>query len=198
MPTIEVEEVEFTRRENLRRAVEQMMAHPKASRLVEQALKEVDPTAKTPRLDADAQAEAARKGETDRLAALEAKYESDKAERDKADRLRGLETSWEKGRAKLKAAGYSDEGLTAVEALMEKHNIIDHDVGQSHFEKLHPPAETATPSGYGSSWNFFEQQSADGQDNIKKLIESQGEDDHITNKMIAETLNEVRGQASRR
>jgi hypothetical protein len=45
------------------------------------------------------------------------------------------------GRAALQKGGYTDEGIAAVEKLMEEYGIPDHEAAASLHEKLQPPAE---------------------------------------------------------
>lgn len=195
MAKVEVDEVELLNSRQLRDTVSKILNHPKAGPLVEEALKMVDPNAKTPRLDAV-------KIQNEPLEAMEKKFndfvaetKKEKTEREDRERVAKLTANFEAGRTQLRQAKWTDDGIKKLEEFMEAKGIIDHEIAAAAFEKLHPPATPVMPGGTGA-WNFLEMPS-DGDADLKKLIESKGENNSLLDKMAHDALNEVRGQPRR-
>ena len=188
--TIEVDEAEFLRSEELRKTVEKMLAHPKARRKILEARKEFDPNAVIPELDQAKPVEDALSAVTKQIDDLK-KELSEKETKSAHDRkLEDLNTRFAAGRAALKKQKWTEDGIKALEELMEKNGIVDHEIGVAYFEKLHPPQTPVTPNGSGS-WNFLDVPK-EGDDDIKSLIASKGENEPLLRKMTNEALMEVR------
>jgi len=195
MPAVEIDEVELLRLKRQDQTVHALMSNPKAKRKILEAYKEQNPNAKIPELEIE---EAARKPVEDlskTVADLQKQLADDKAEREKTASLDALNGKVEAGLAKLRRAGWTDEGLAEVRKLMDEKGILDPQIAADHYEKQHPPAAPATPSGVGG-WNFVENVQ-DSEADLKKLVESKGNNEALADKMAREALQEVRG-ASRR
>ena len=195
MPAVEIDEVELLRLRRQDQTVHALMANPKAKRKVLEAYKEHDPSAKIPELDME---EAARKPVEDlskTVAELQKQMADDKAEREKQAKLDQLNGSVEAGFAKLRRGGWQDEGIEAVRKLMDEKGILDPEIAAAYYEKQHPPQAPATPSGVGG-WNFVENVQ-DSEADLKKLLESKGNNESLADKMAREALQEVRGALRR-
>lgn len=192
---VEVDEEQLLQSQRLRATVEKIMADPKARVLVEQAHKLVDANAKTPTLDAQKTAneplEAIQKQVSDFIAA-QTKASEDAATKRKLDEIEAKKTS---GLAQLRANGWTDEGIKGVEKIMEEQGILDPDIAAAYFEKLHPPQTPIKPGGSGA-WNFLDMPK-EGDDDLKKLVETKGEHDGLLQKMAMDALAEVRGTSRR-
>ena len=197
MPRIEVDEESWQQGEKLKSTLVKMMADPEAALMVERALKKVDPEAKTPRLDAQKPVEDRFDALTKNLTDLQKQLADDKTDREQQDKLRKLNANWQEGRKTILAEGYTEDGLKAVEELMEKEGIVNHKAGLAYFERLHPPQAPSTPSGSGA-WNFLGDLPTEGDDDIKKLIESRGQNEPLADKMARVAVNEIRNQMPRR
>jgi hypothetical protein len=79
---------------------------------------------------------------------------------------------------------------------MDAKGILDPEDAALIFERDNPPPPPAMPGGSGP-WNFMEPSPESG-DDIKKLIESKGENGLLLDKMVREGLAEVRGTQGRR
>lgn len=193
--TVEVEEEQLRADAALRATVTKIMRDPKAKLLVQQAHRMVDATAIAPELDqqgAIAQPiEDVRKEFNDFKKSIEAKD----AENDKNAKLARIQGDIDAGKERLRRAGWTEEGIKGVEAVMNDKGIIDIDIAAAYFEKQHPPQSPVTPGGSGA-WNFMEL-NAEGDDDLKKLIETKGENTPLVDKMARDALNEVRGQSRR-
>jgi hypothetical protein len=192
---VEIDEEQFLRDQKLRETVAKIMANGDAALKVEEALKMVDPTAKTPRLDqakvVKEPVDAVRK-EIDDLKAAMAKSDADRTAAEARAKLHeGVQT----GLARLRQAGWTDDGIKGVEKIMEEKGILDPDVAAAYFEKQHPPQTPVKPGGAGA-WNFMDMP-AEGDDDLKKLVESKGQHDGLVQKMAIDALNEVRGSGRR-
>lgn len=196
--TIEVDETQFLAQSDLAKTVSAMLKNKDSRALVLKAQKIVNPSAVIPEIDAaapvQAELEAARKEFSEGLAAIKKEREDEVAER----RRSALVSKFEEGRKSLRSEGYNDDGIAEVEKLMEAKGIIDHEDGKTLFEKLHPPQEPARATGFGS-WNFLDEAKGDKADtNMKRLLESKGEDEGALNSMINTALTEARGANQRR
>ena len=192
--TIEIEETQFLANQPLAKVVSDMLKHKDARKLILSAQKLVQPDAVIPEIDAAApikdELEKAKKEFADGLAEIKKAREDEVAERRRAE----LTSKWEAGRNSLKAEGYNDEGIAAVEKLMEQKGLIDHEDGKTIFEKLHPPQTPAQSTGFGS-FNFLDDAKGDKADtNMKRLLESRGEDEGALNSMVNTALQEARAQ----
>ena len=193
MPEITEEELRALR--NTHQVVTAMLKHPKAGVLLEQAHKEVDPSVKTPRMDAQRHQDELLKPALDQVASLKAQIDADKAAREKelSDRqLAQISANHEAAFNRLRGRGWMDDGIKGVRELMEKHGILDVEIAASHWEKLHPPAAPNTSRGQGA-WNLFAGQDAAGDaEDIKKLLETKGESELLVDQMAHKALTEIR------
>lgn len=196
MPKIEVDEEEFLTSKRIREALGKIAADPKARVKLQEAHKLVDPTAKTPELDAMAPVNEALTAMQKRIDDAEKKAADEKAEREKAEKLNALQSKVSTGLAKLRQDGWTEDGIKAVEKIMEERGIIDPEIAAAYHEKMHPPQNPLVPTGSGA-WNFMEMPK-DGDDDLKRLIENKGESAPLLDKMIRDTLTEVRQGTSRR
>lgn len=195
MPMIEVDENEFRHSQQLRQVLSKVLEHPKAGVLAEQALKMVDPNAATPRLDRMNQIQEPLSEAQKQINELKDQIAADKAEREKHEKLAAISAKVESGKSQLRREGWTEEGIKGVEKIMEDRGLLDPLDAAAIFEKQHPPAMPASPSGVGA-WNFMDQV-AEGEQDLKKLIETRGESDLLADHMARTALAEVRGQSRR-
>lgn len=178
------------------RTVHNIMANPKAKRKIFEAVKEADPNAKIPELEIE---EAARQPVLElqeQVTKLSKQIEEDAAKREQDTKLSALRGGVDEGKRKLRQSGWTDEGIAAVEKVMEDKGIIDVEVAAAYYEKQHPPAAPAMPRGQGN-WGFVESVHDDEKD-LKAMVESRGQNEMLADKMAREVLNEFRGAAARR
>lgn len=193
---VEIDEVDLVRYRDLAQNVQHVMKHPQARLLVQQAHKIVNPDAITPELDTHHQVMAPVK-------ALEKKFDDfisgvgkQAEDNQRAATLANLKAQEERGIAELRRQGWNDEGITAVQKMMSEKGILDPLDAAAIFEKHHPPQQVATPSGTGA-WNFAEGL-ADDQVDLKKLLDTKGQNDVVADNMAQTALNEFRTQMVRR
>jgi hypothetical protein len=201
MPMIEVDELQVQQNTKLRQTVENWLKHPKAKRKILEAQKLVDPKADIPELDEPDPIEEVRKAATDEIAALKKEIADDKAARERDTRLSQLQSMKDKGIAALREQRYTDDGIKAVEKIMEEKGILDPLDAAAIFERDHPPQSPVQQTGTGG-WNFGELPSST-EDADDKFVDSllkagkNGLSDGALNMRIGQTLNEVRGNARR-
>jgi len=192
---VEVDEDELAALRRVTNVVSTVMKHPKAAVLTEQALKLVNPEAKTPHLDA----EIARTAPVDDVRKEFNDYKKEQADkeakREQDAKIAALNASVEEGYGRLRRAGWTDAGIEGVKKTMEERGIIDVDIAAAYYEKQHPPQAPLTPGGSGA-WNFMEMPDSTDAD-LKKLVETKGESVALVDKMAFDALNEVRGQSRR-
>jgi hypothetical protein len=195
----EIDETDFLQFQALGKVVNGMLANPKARKLLLQARKEADPNAAIPELDAAAPALA-------ELASIKEALQQDREERRKAEEERAteravtqLERKLEQQRSRLRAAGWTDDGIAEVEKHAESEGLVNLEIAAAHYEKLHPPAEPVTPNGHGG-WGFFDraEKAAESDEFIKAMVDSRGKDDAALMREARAAIQEVRQQAQRR
>ena len=191
MALVEVDESQWTALRGIAGTVEKMLANPKTRRKILEAQKEVNPNVAIPEIDE------VNRG-MERYAELQAKideqnkklvdWESKQAER---ERRLELEGRWRGGQGKLRKAGWTDEGITAVEKLMEDRCIADHEAAAALYEKMNPPQVSSPISPSGSRFDLFAAKSAPVNEDAMKALMA-GNDEAYLSMVIPKTLNDVR------
>jgi len=190
---VEVDEEAFLNNEKLRKTVATIMAHPKAKLLVQQAHKLVDPNASTPDLDAQTSLDEPIGALKQELAEMRKQAAEDKADRERQERINALKSTVEREIAELRSEGWQDEGLKAVQEVMDTKGIMSPKDAAAIVEKNHPPATPIIPSSF-SAHDYLHQPAEGGDEFLKALLATRGESDGVLNKKVAETLAEARGQ----
>jgi hypothetical protein len=197
MPQVEIDEVELLRLKRQDQTVQTLMANPKAKKKIFEAYKEHDPNARIPELDAEEAAKAPVLELQKQVSELQQKLDEEKAERDKKAKLDALTGNVETGKRKLREAGWTDEGISAVEKLMEEKGILDVEIAAAFYEKQHPPQVPATPSGVGG-WNFAE--APDDSDAYSKALlasKNAADNDALVMREAGKALDDFRGATRR-
>ena len=201
MPMVEVDELQIQQSNKLKQTVENWLKHPKAKRKILEAQKLVDPKADIPELDEPDPIEALRTESAEKIAALEKKIADDAASRERDGRLAQLQTLKDEGIKKLRGQRYTDDGIKAVEKIMEEKGILDPLDAAAIFERDHPPQAPVQQTGSGG-WNFGElPASTDDADEkyVDQLLKAgkNGISDGALMQRVGNTINEVRGTARR-
>lgn len=196
MAKIEVDEAEYNRMAALSSAAQKIAGNKEALKHLERAHKMVEPSARTPNLDAEqetlAPVNALKTELSEQIAAIKKEREDEKRDATLASIAGKQEAAFNR----LKTQGhYTDEGVEAVRKLMETKGLIDVDDAVAIFERSNPPQMPVSPSGItGDKWNFTDTSSADK--SIEALIANKGDGsavDAIVNRMANDTLQEMRG-----
>lgn len=189
MAVVEVDETELLNMRNITGAMQRMLANPKTRPAILRAQKLLNPDAVIPELDAT-------EGFSNELTSLREEtqktrqmIEEDKADREKQKNLDALTRQWESGRVRARKAGYTLEGLEALEKFMEERGVADHEIAIPAFERINPPAAPVDASQGG--FNVFTRDFKKD-DDMKLLLE--GNEQQFLNKRVKDTLNEIRGR----
>ena len=198
---VEVDEVQLQQSHKLKQTVENWLKNPKAKRKILEAQKLVDPKADIPELDEPDPIEALRAESTKEIADLKKQIEEDKANRERDGRLAQLQTLKDNGIKRLREQRYTDDGIKAVEKIMEEKGILDPLDAAAIFERDHPPQAPVQQTGSGG-WNFGElPASTDDADEkyVDQLLKAgkNGISDGALMQRVGNTINEVRGTARR-
>src|ERR1700733_12563936 len=137
---VEVDEAEYNQMVALRGVASKIVANPTARRLLEQAQKTVDPNAPTPMLDED-------KAKNEPLTALKTEMQAkiDKLEKEREDEkreatLQAIAARQTSDFAELRSKhAYTDEGIAAIQKLMEEEGITKVNNAVAIFERNNPP-----------------------------------------------------------
>ena len=187
MPMIEIDENEVVGMKQVSATVQAMLANPKARRLLLQAQKTIKPDAVIPEIDAAQPVLDEVNKLREELTAARKEREDDKTRDADARKLAELHGKWEKAREGLRADGYTDEGISALEKFMAERGIADHEIAVPAFEKTNPP-----PAPVNSMSNSFDVLSPGArEDDTLKLLFA-GNDAGFLAKAVPEALKAVR------
>ena len=199
MATVDIDETELLRLRRLNDTVNSMTRSPSAKRKLLEALKDVHP-------DDPAVKELEKPDPTeDRFTKLErelaeerkARADSD-AEREKNTKLDSIRREQDAGFAELARAKWTPDGIAKVKAVMEEKGILDVAIAAKWIEsQMPPPSDPVMPGGTGG-WNFSDALAGETDVDLKRLIESKGENEGLLRKMAGEAISEVRGQTGAR
>jgi hypothetical protein len=192
---VEVDEEDFLRMQKLQQTIGAVMSNPKAAVLAEQATKLVFPDARTPNIEQQALRDQEQSGLLETVKGLKKDLDDERAERERVTKINDLNSKVEKGISELRAEGWTVAGIEGVRKIMEETGVLDPHDAAGIFARRNPPQDLVTPGG-SSSWNFMEPP-PDDQADLKKLIESRGQNDQIVDKMARGALADMRGQARR-
>lgn len=192
MAVKEIDEGEYNQLVALRGAASKIVANPQARKLLEQAQKLTDPNAATPTLDEEAARLAPVKElETkvnERIAAFE-KAQADEKRQNTIDAIAQKQTA---GLTRLRKAGYTDEGVAAIQKLMDDKGLLEVEDAVAIFERNNPPQVPVTPGGIGA-WGFTDT-TGETDKSIADLIASKGESEQVADRMARQALQDFRGQ----
>lgn len=196
---VEMDEAEVARLYKLNNFVHAGLQNPEAAKLIEKAAKMVDPTIKTPRLDQEAAINSPMEKLQADMAAMRKQMEDERAEGAKNQTLAALNTQREEGFRELRRTGWTNDGIEAVQKLMDEKGILDVAIAAAYHEKQHPPQSPSMPGSSGG-WNFMESVSDDSDKELNEMIMAFGNKDEIKADRIASSLaskalTEVRSQS---
>lgn len=194
---VEIDEEDLRKSETLRNTIGTLMSDPETKLLLQQAVKKKFPNAVTPELDAATVAANAAAPLAKDFEAFKKEVTEQNAKREHDEKLRLLNANYDAGFDKLRRDGWTAEGIDGVKKIMEEKGILDHEIAAAYFEKQHPPQDLITPNGRTGAWNFMDGVGEEDAD-LKKLIETKGENIPLLDKMTRDALVEVRGQSQGR
>jgi hypothetical protein len=196
MAAVQIEEAELLNHRGNTAALAAMLANKDARKLVLQAQKIVKPDAVIPEIDARAPVDEAVAALTKRLDEEKAEREKEKRERDEKERLDSFKNSWERQKqiVRDRFPDINDQGIEAIDALAKERGIPDFESAADTFRRLNPPASVGDSSSGTGSWGFFESPPDNLKEHMKVLMDTKGQSEATTNKMINEALAEYRGQ----
>lgn len=199
MPQVDIDEAELLRLRRTGEVVSAMYKSPSAKRKLLEALKDVrpdDPAVKELETPDPVQDRFA-KLEAELAAERKARADSD-AERERSSKLDAIQREQNLGFDQLRRERWTDDGIAKVKSVMEEKGILDVAIAAKWVEsQMPPPADIAMPGGTGG-WNFADALAGESDVDLKKLIDSKGENEGLLRKMAGEAIAEVRGNSGAR
>jgi hypothetical protein len=196
---VEIDESELLRLRRLGDTVGAMTRSPSAKRKLLEALKDVrpdDPSVKELEKPDPIESgfEELRKANSD----LRKQIEDDKSERERNTKLDAIKHQQDADFDALRRDKWTPDGIAKVKEVMEREGILNVRIAADHIEKQMPPAsDPIMPGGHGG-WNFADALAGETDADLKRLIESKGENEGLLRKMAGEAINEVRGSTGAR
>jgi|SRR5215469_1833040 len=196
MAKIEVDEEVYNLGQRTLHTMRRIASNPENARALEAMHKKIDPNVATPLADAEKLANA-RVSDLEKQISEMKKEQDDERKKGEEERAQGLlRSKWDSGRQKLIDQGFSPSAIDKLEKeVMEPKGIVDHEIAAAWWEKQNPPPPPAMPGGVGA-WNFLETPPEDKDSDIKRLIETRGNSDVVTDKMARDALNDFRQQVA--
>lgn len=191
MATVEIDESELANLRRVNDVAVRIGKNAKARALLQEAVAEAAPEEAGPEHRIRTEFSEALTSIREDLSKDREERAKEKQEREADAAKRALETRWMSGRTSLREAGYTQEGIDAVEQLMEQRGIADHEAARALHERLNPPAEPAVTGG--SRWNFLDRAAEAASDSAFKALMS-GDDETFLATAIPAALKEARGE----
>ncbi|HSV26168.1 MAG TPA: hypothetical protein VLJ17_24480 [Xanthobacteraceae bacterium] len=190
---VEISEHEFLQNQQLRTTVAKLLSNPQAKLLVQKAQKVIDPNVATPELDAETAREQLLKPLHDQIAALKTDVEKEREDRANNAKLASVQAMQDAAWAALKKEKWTQAGIDGIKKVMEEKGILDPRDAAAVWLRDNPPAVPLNNSGSGA-WNFMDLPAEGNEEDLKKLIDSKGENMPLVDKMVRDALMDVRGQ----
>lgn len=198
MPKVEIEEAELLASQEVVQAVNKMMANPKARSLLLHARKTSDPNASVPEIDNMVPVAGAFDKVMKELAADREQRSKEREEEAQRRRIESATREVEGVKSKLRAEGWTADGIAGIEKLAEERGSFDLEAMAALHLKLNPPPPPAEPNGMGS-WGFFEGATDEGSDKfVKSMLESGGEDEGALTREVRSALSDYRNGVNAR
>lgn len=189
MAKIEVDETEYAKLQNVTNVMNRMLSNPESRKRVLEAHKIMNPNAIVPEIDSAKPLNDAIAAIADEVKKVAKSVEDDKVEREQVARRAEFDNKWSAGKAQARKAGYTDEGLKALEEYMAEKGVLDHEVAMPSFERTHPlPAPVASSRQDFDAFQAISDTNAD----MKRLVETQGQDPSTVRNLVSKTLADVR------
>lgn len=187
----EISETEFLQNQQLRGTIAKLLSNPQAKLLVQKAQKVIDPNVATPELDAETAREALLKPLQDQIVALKSDVEKEREERANRAKLDSIQAMQDAGWTALKKEKWTQAGIDGIKKVMEEKGILDPRDAAAVWLRDNPPPVPLNNSGSGA-WNFMDLPSDGNEEDLKKLIDSKGENMPLVDKMVRDALIDVR------
>lgn len=187
----EIDETRLGNLNTIAQIADGLLKNPKTRKAYLTQVKEAFPNMPIPEIDAAAplnqEVASIREEFVKELKAIREERENEKKDR----QLDGIRSQYNKGKQTLLDLGYTPEGIADVEKFMETNNILDFDIARKAYEFDNPRPAPARPSR-GNYFDLMDQKSAGGDDYIKKLFETGGQDESVLDAQISTVLTEAR------
>jgi len=188
MPLMEVDEADYNVKSSAKALFDRIGNNPKTRAGLHALIKEVDPSVVIPEYEA----KQAALSETESLRKEIDGLKKGMSEKEEAAQQKELEKKFESivrdGRSKLRKLGYTDEGIEAVEKLMEAEGLANYDHAEAVYAKKNPAKEEmVAPVNFSKAWDIAKPAESDAD---HKLLMS--DPDAFSRKMVNEVLNEFR------
>lgn len=192
---IEVDETEYLALQQVAGLMNNMLGNKDARGLIQRATKIVVPNASIPEIDAAEPIMGEVKKLREELEAEKKARAEEKAQEDADRKARKFQNRWEQDKQSLREEGWMDDAIAGAEKFAEEHGIPDLEAAALKYAKTHPVPQPVTPGGM-TNFNLFEPV-PEGDDTMKRLLDSGGEDVGAMNTLINKALADVRGGSRR-
>lgn len=188
MAKIEIDDTEYERLQRAMGLLTKLDGDPRTKPHLEAALKIQDPNLQT---EADV-AERMTKPVVEKFEAATAEikgYFEKLTERDNAQAKAATEASITEAFTRLRGAGYTDEGIEKIKAIMVDRSVADPEAAAALFDKLNPPPAVADSNYSPPAWDLESVTGGQAGPSLKDWFENE---DKAEAQAVAQTLNEIR------
>lgn len=195
----EISEEEYVRLTRLGQFANSMMQNPESAKLLEKAAKIVDPNARTPRLDQEQAFAAPFAAVTESIEKLNKRLDDEAAKRENEALIAKANESRQQGLRTLRARGYNDAGIAAIEGLMAEKGIIDPLDAEAVFLARHPQPSVGKPNGTGINMPEMIHAGAEADKHVDRMLKAgnkQRELDVVGDQFAMDVLKDLRASSS--
>ena len=188
----EIDETRLGNLNTIAQIADGLLKNPKTRKKYLEAVKEAHPNIPIPELDAAEPITNDMKAFKDEILGELKKDREAREKRDQDLLLGSVRQQYDKGKQELAELGYTAEGIADVEKFMEANGLTDFTLARKAYEFDNPRPAPARPSR-GNYFDMIESKNAkDGDDYIKKLFETGGQDESVLDAQINTVLTEAR------
>lgn len=192
--TVEVDEATWNQMQSVVRLAEQIHANPEGRKLLELAHRTIDPKAKAPTIEQEQRFSQPLNDIQKQIADLTATVTKRFEDEETGKKLDAIRRQQDEGFQRLiDEQGYRPEGIEQIKKIMSDKGILEPEIAAAYFEKTNPPQTPITPTG-SNSVNFIEAFNDQSESNkaYNELLNSRGESESALNRLVQESLQDVR------
>lgn len=193
MPMIEMDEEAGRTLVAAKNLVDRMGANPKTRHKFLSLVKDLNPGAVIPEIDAAGPVIEKVDAVDGRVAKLEKDLADERAQRAQSQSAGEVDRMISDGREYLRSQGFLDEGIAKVEQLMKDEGIVNYRAGAALYHSTAKPDDPVSPTSYGNRWNLANPGTKDD-DHKEWLRDPEGR----AQREVAAFLQETRGSRAAR
>lgn len=192
MPLTEGEDLaQIEQGKNAKALLDKIGANPALRHKFLGLVKELNPNASIPEIDAAAPIMAEVQNAVKAVTELKADIEKERTERNKDADSRKWQSMVENGRKLLREDGYTDEGIEKIEKMMQERGMADYEAAAALWARLNPESGPVATTNFSNKWNFTTPADEKDNDTTEWLADPVAKSAKEVNKWFAENRSNI-------